>query len=329
MGKTGTSSIQTALQSSSSLLRDQRAIFLGTFLPNVHPRLSNSKELHEFSNLAREEQELIADALLNHVESMNEYETFIISHEALFNFGGRIAPFIDRLKNRIELKLLAYLRNPQDWLRSAYAQWGVHHKTYGGPVKSLQQRGGSLLVHYRAIVTWHRLFGDLLEVRAFDKNVDVVQDFASAIGLRINSPQERVNVTPEFTETLLRAVYNNSIKTPVRQEAFSRTVIDSSVKPVVSLRSIAQMIADASQMSDLITAEKETFEFIERTFGLECFSIFGSSEDCDKAEAPVFDFERMLDYLVAVVLEQARANHVLQARVARLEAEREMPRSSE
>ena len=322
MGKIGSSSIQAGLRNSSSLLRNQRAIFLGTFLPHVHPRLGSAKEFDDFSNLASEEQELVADALLHHVESLTEYETIVISHEALFNLGGRIAPFIERLKRRIELKLVAYLRDPQDWLRSAYAQWGIHHKTYGGPVKSLQEVGGSLLVHYRAIMDWHRLFGDVLEVRAFDKKLDVVQDFASAIGLRINSPKKRVYVTPEFTESLLRAVYNDSVKTPVRPEVFSRTVINSSVIPVVSLRSFAQMIADSSQMADLIAAEKETFEFIEKTFELEGFANTGNSRDGHNAKAPELDLERMLDYLVAIVLKQARANQVLEARVARLEAER-------
>jgi hypothetical protein len=116
------------------------------------------------------------------------------------------------------------VRNHASWARSAYLQWGIKHKTYRGKIKPFNKWYESRKDGFtKTISTYEKNFPGCVSVRNYDAVQDVVHDFYKFCGLPSLSPQKlRINETPDNTETVLRALYNDGIPDPVLPIEFER-----------------------------------------------------------------------------------------------------------
>ena len=216
-----------------------------------------------------------------------------------------IFPFLSALGAlpNVDLIIVGYLRNPADWLLSAYAQWGIKHKTVEGPIRPFHNMAPGLLNHYEAIRAWHGRFGHILMVRAFEKTVNVVDDFGAAFGIELRNAEVRRLERDEWAELLLRREFNNLFKEPTLPNRYDQAIWGTQRPAMVpSINDITAKISDQSQIKALIASKSELFNFIEDQFGI----VF---EKAGEKSAPVDSDtvrDRMLDYLMSIVVRQSK-----------------------
>jgi hypothetical protein len=119
-------------------------------------------------------------------------------------------------------------RAPHHWLPSAYAQWGVVNKTYSGEIKAFRDFGRSLVNRYGLIQKWLDTFPDTFRLLRLSEGADVVAEFESVTGLRLDRAGQRANARPDAAEILLRACFNNLSDAPVKNARFNSAVLGGS-----------------------------------------------------------------------------------------------------
>ncbi|MEE4348508.1 MAG: sulfotransferase, partial [Paracoccaceae bacterium] len=168
MGKTGTSSIQNALRTSSVELAEQNVQYLGMWFDAIDPRFNGSLGTREFFALDEEAMQSAATLFLENLNRINAergIETFVLSNEAIFGAVHRIKPFILALCEQIDVKIVIYIRDPHSWLPSAYTQWSLYHKSVKGPLRSFSEHAPELLSMYQNIEHWLNDFSDHIIAR--------------------------------------------------------------------------------------------------------------------------------------------------------------------
>mgnify|MGYP003672371703 CR=1 FL=1 len=193
MGKTGTSSIQSALRTNTAALAEQKVHYLGMWFDMIDPAYHGHSGLLDF--LALDEAEMQSTAisffnLMSEKAEANGADTFILSNEGIFGHVHRIKPFLEELRNHVDLSLVAYIRNPYKWLPSAFTQWGLFHKEQKGPLQTFRVRAATLIGQYAAAPVWIETYGDSLTVRLHDTSIDVVEDFCATCGITLPPPQD-------------------------------------------------------------------------------------------------------------------------------------------
>lgn len=194
MGKTGTTSIQNALKSNTAALAEQKVHYLGMWFGMISPEYDDFGGANQFIRQDRAVQEAGAETFLRHMETVAETtgaDTFILSNEALFEKAADVEPFITALKGKVDVQLLAYMRDPHMWLPSAFTQWELHHKTHTGPIKPFPEQARKLIKMYTGFSVWANTFPDNLVVRKHDTKFDVVQDFAKSCGIALSELDAR------------------------------------------------------------------------------------------------------------------------------------------
>lgn len=322
MGKTGTTSIQHALRSGSNALASQRAAYLSMWFEEIDPAFKGLGGFARF--IAGSEQEKVAGA-----DSFHSYlvdraakegiETFIFSNESVFEAGHQLDPFFRRLKAKeLSMTFVAYLRDPRDWLPSAYTQWAIRHKTNRGPVQDFQTAARRLIGQYEVFRFWQQNFGDVLTVRPFESGSDVVDDFAQTVGLDLPKSDSRKLERAEPADTLLRALFNTRFPDQVLPDRFDRFVTNSSQVPVPSLHDMAERCFRHEGAEEIVAEKRELFEYIRDSVGLDLLDGDPKpSKMPDEAELQ----RRVIDYLVEVTFDQAQRLKRLERLVNELKAQ--------
>ena len=314
MGKTGTSSIQFALSQNTAQLTSQQARYLGMWFEAIDPKYANHLGFREFCQLPEEALIASARTFANHLTTLEKSEgvrTFLFSNEAMFGAGPHLKPFIAELANHIDLALIAYVRNPYNWLPSAFTQWGLFHKQQTGPLQPFRDRCHTLIGQYSALPFWIDTFGDRLTVRRHDTTMDVVTDFAGITGLALAAPDKRKLERPEPAEILLRAAFNNRFPQEVFPEKFSQSVLTRASTP--NLADIAALCFQHDGIDEVIENRRDLFQTIHDKLGAE-FDFL--SQRYTAQAAPDMDAlqRRLIDYLVEITFQQAE-------RITRLESQ--------
>lgn len=313
MGKTGTSSIQQALQQNTDRLAAQKVAYLGMWFTAVHPSFQGFAGQRKFFQSTDE-------AILGYARRLAEVlraratedgtEVFIHSNEDLFGQIEKFAPFITELRAQgVEVELLAYIRDPRAWLPSAFTQWGIRHKYAPGPIQPFGERARTLIRQYDAIRTWHAHFPDLLTLRQHETGTDVVQDFAQAAGLVLETDNSRYLERGEEAEILLRALFNNHIEEEALPDRFNRVVLNTDRGPAVSTSEMAERCFSMEGANDIVAENAGIFGFIRDTFGVDY--LHGTAEDRRPVDAAELQ-SRLVDYLIEISFQQGE-------RIARLE----------
>ncbi len=193
-GKTGTSSIQTAIRNNSGSLAAQGFVTL----PGAENTAGNSVTLARALNGAPGDEHTLA--AFSTFVAANRTAKVVASSEFFFDRGERqLKTLRDALVG--ELRILGYLRPYPEWVRSLYFQdvrKGRCLDSFDSFLASMRDR-----VSFRPYVErWMSTFGNAtLRLRHLStlNGRSVVADFAAALGLAIDD-QNVVNASPHWVE---------------------------------------------------------------------------------------------------------------------------------
>ncbi len=222
-GKTGSTSIQRLLEAQRETLMAQGVAWLGVGLEHCQtsrPRdwqqparihwllqfMSPAEAKSDLQQVLREELDRLAAA---------GFRRAVWSHEALFEFHPNTAGALQGLRDAgVTVRLLAYMRRYDDWIQSAYAQWGIRHKTYDGPVQSFGPWADANPPRFADhLQVWDTAFGAALVLRNYDSLPDVTADLLDFIGVA-PLPAERSYATPEPSLLAAWGIHNSRVHAP-------------------------------------------------------------------------------------------------------------------
>lgn len=318
MGKTGTSSIQDALQQNKDILSQQGAEYLGMWFDAVDPIFSGYEGQDRFLGANDSEMDRNAERLahiLTERAAATGHEVFILSNEGLYAEVARFAPFVTRIRKLLPVRVVAYARNPRDWLPSAYNQWMIYHKTNAGPIVPFEEAGRNLLLTYSGINAWSRQHGDIFSLRFYAKGADVVQDFADFLGLSIQTPARRTLERVQESESILRAIYNGRLDEPALPERFNYAIRDLDLSKAPKLDRMIESSFSYGAVEDIISENAGLFEDIHSRCGIDLLA-----EQMPPASPPNLTAmrERALEQLLLLVMDQADRITMLEERLQAL-----------
>ncbi len=305
MGKTGTSSVQSALQQAGPELAAQNTAYLGLWFSLIDQKYYSYAGLAAFFDEPPEVQAKNAArlvAILTEKAAENGAETFIFSNEGLYGFAHKAKPFFDALRGLTGIALVAYMRDPHSWLPSAFTQWELHHKQSDGPLKPFGRRGRELIRIYDLMPVWLEMYQDILSVRPFEKGTDVVADFAGVLGITLTAPAERTLERAEDAEVLMRALYNNRFAKPMLPDRFDRAVLNTRRSAPIAVSDMTDLCFSMTDIDDIVAERREVFEVIRDRLGFDYLSGAG------KPRKAVYDDalrDRLIDYLTEITLQQS------------------------
>lgn len=322
MGKTGTTSIQYALRNGAAALDKQKAAYLSMWFEEIDPAFKGLMGFSRF--MAGNEQEKVAGADRFHAHLVDRaakegIETFIFSNEGVFEAGPQLAPFFRRLKAKgLPMSFVAYVRDPRDWLPSAFTQWAIRHKTNQGPVQDFPTAARRVIGQYEGFRFWHENHGADLTVRRFESGLDVVEDFAKTVGLELPKSDIRRLARAEPADILLRAVFNTRFSEQVLPDRFDVFVTNSSRAPVPSLHEMAERCFRHEGAEEVITEKRVLFEYIRDSIG---YDFLDNTPKPSKMPDEGDLQRRVIDYLVEVTFDQAQRLKRLERLVNELTAQ--------
>lgn len=324
MGKTGTSAIQTSLAASQTALHGHGVHYLGRWWGFVAPDLSGPEGIQLASQLRGTAATRLADDLVAHMEEIvraTSAEHFIFSNEALFAHTDSYGELYARLLERVDVQFVVFVRDPQAWLASAYAQWGIRHKSHRGAIKTFAEWATEGIGEYAGLRYWHETFGDRLVARKLARGQDAVTLFLEAAGLDFEIPSTRTNETPEPALLLLQALYNGGVEEPMFPARFLEDVYDQDeLGGPPEIEALIERHLDGRPVADVVASRRELLDEVRDLIGIEL-----ASPGDDESAPPVANAvrARLLDYLMAITLRQARQISALERRLAELEPEPE------
>jgi len=194
LGKTGSSAIQKYLRTEATALEREGLCYLGMELERSAPSPLDFGEDARIADLLafppddpRALQRRLVSLITDKMAARPETQTFVWSQVALGPAFEVMGPVVRRLAKICDVDVVLYFRHQADWLASAYAQWGVKHKTYPGPIRSFDEfrplavRWGA---EYRAVIEgWRAIRAATVHVRSYDLADDMVADFAAVTGI--------------------------------------------------------------------------------------------------------------------------------------------------
>jgi hypothetical protein len=229
-GKTGTSSIQQTLRENEEELRRQGVLYLGLMLEHaphkIHPwqKASASEVFHALTPQEMDQQFMAVIRPTLAYARRHGIHTLIWSNESFFERTRKIRKALKRFEALgVELDIVAYVRRHDAWIRSAYVQWGIKHKTYAGRIKPFREWVEGRPPKFAAqLLDVEQAFPGRLMVRNLDAVKDAVADFLQCCRIDGASVvQSRVNETPAAEELLLRALYNDRHQGKVLPDKFN------------------------------------------------------------------------------------------------------------
>lgn len=271
MGKTGTTSIQTALRRNPENLTRQKAEYLGMWFTAIDPSFEGLSGQKLFFRSTPEEMTIHAErfgSFLMERAAHSGVETFILSNEILYLKAKRILPFVTRLQQILPVRLIAYVRDPADWLPSAYNQWMIYHKKNAGPIMEFSEGGRLLISNYRCICRWARTYPNQFTLRSFDKAVNILDDFSQTIGFNLDIHQERQQERPEISESILRAIYNNRLKGEALPHLFNEAIGPLNLSAAPSLEHLVATCFSYDATETILAEQAALFEDINALCGI-------------------------------------------------------------
>lgn len=263
MGKTGSSSIQKTLRTNFDLLRTHGVFYMGLmleFLP-FQEKLSWQKADGWVDYLGsdnnRVQRELVetlerADDVLP-----RRLNTLVWSNESLFDRPEDVRNALEALKQRYDISVSAYVRSPASWIASAYAQWGLKHKSYKGPIRSFGDWLGNRSYVVAPKAEFWQSLADDFKVFNFDQISDIGEHFINCYFSEFSSELEvcRANDTPS-PMALALITYMNSF--------YSDEVLPSKTLPLIEKADLIKKPLMLSEYTDLLPTVNDIKGFVEK-----------------------------------------------------------------
>ena len=320
MGKTGTTSLQSVLGRNVENLRAQKVEYLGSWFEMLDPPIAKPEHLSRFrtepAGKIKKYGKQFAEYARAHSEKHGT-KLFILSNEGLAGYSRSFPPFASAVGSVAQVRIIAYARNVWTWLPSAYAQWGMRHKTHSEKIRSFKEQSSDLVRTYMQPVNWSRYLGKRFELRSYDATDDVVQDFADAVGIKLPRDNSRQLERSDESELLLRALYNNLYNEPVGVANFNNSVLRAP-RSVATLEQNIKRYFDYSAMDAAIDEHEKIFSRIKRRFDLDL-----AAEPAKRPEPPSPEEmrERLFDLLMHITLSQSKKLEDLEKEILALRNE--------
>ena len=261
MGKTGSTSIQMALGSNENLLAENGVKYLGLMLENTPLPKSytwnHSGGWHTFLRLDLKEacQELV-EAFTHINENLPQnLSTLIWSNESLF-FDFDHVDALKSIESIYDIHVVGYIRRPDDWIASAYLQWGIKHKTYTGPLQSFRQWVKTLPYSVAPRIDIWKESVDSSKFFNFNAIEDITRHFLerSAPALAQELRASSSNHTPPPQAMALFCAYNSTLE---------RQVLPSELEPLLSRSGLMNKLPPARNYNSLLPTTKDLQAYIE------------------------------------------------------------------
>lgn len=230
-GKTGTTSIQKMLAKHENLLRKKGMSYLGKMLENAPVKLFDWQKINAGGKFLNRKDDTAQDelyqVLAGAIDALMKsgINKAIWSNETIFDRERHAIPVLNRLKqDGVSVDVVVYVRRHESWVKSAYAQWGIKHKTYNGPLQTYKEwMIDREFLFFPRIQKWIENEGLNILLRNYDAADDVVTDFFEFVGIGApGTPRENINASPDNTLLLLWALYNGRFEEKVLPEKFWR-----------------------------------------------------------------------------------------------------------
>ena len=336
-GKTGTTSIQKFFRRKRDLLRQHDIHYLGMHFEWCDPphlfEWQCEGKIHLFQELEDQEASSQLSAVLNHwFENPSRSQCSIWSFEAIYSRPQVYIPALKDLLSKYELSLriIAFVRNHNDFMSSAYKQWGVKHKTTAGPVlgfASWAERSKGLLSYGRKLKIWGDSFGELFSLVNYDACADVVyaviELMPELLGDFVRSQYEgrHYHSTPNDSLLALYALFNNISADPVLPDEMQFLLdryprLKECHPPLVNAESIFESVVDrdAVMMKQLLHFDAAMINGMLRDRGQPLLSSIGE----DESKTIGSDYEittTLLSMLLTIVCEQSKRIEKLESRL--------------
>ncbi|MEQ8797085.1 MAG: hypothetical protein RLT87_10280 [Gammaproteobacteria bacterium] len=306
MGKTGTSSIQKTLNHRKEDLASQNTQYLGMWFDILNPEYQGYLGMRQFmqsdeTNMKAAGQRFVE--LLKVRADTQGIDTFILSNEALFANVQNITPFLRVVQQNVDLKIIAYIRDPHEWLPSAFTQWGLFHKQQKGPLKRFSELAPTLIGQYEGIRYWISDFRDVLTVRKHDTSINVVEDFAKVCGIKMERSDKRHLERSEPAETLLRAAFNAHFDNEVMPERFDKILLDRKTG-VPHLDDLISLSFEYDGIEGIVKERQDLFEFIRDNCGEEFDFLVGNPNVKTMPDASELR-QRLFDFMMEITISQS------------------------
>jgi len=220
LGKTGTSAIQSALEEypgSMAARGKWPTLETGDSINHAWLRQEHSEE----------KTKVFYNTIVNHSQKMG-CDHVVWSNEAISNNPEMVHLFRDlsQYSDDLDVKVILYVRDPVKWLKSAWDQWGLVHKVLKGRYHKKSGKDNiAPLTFARWFKTWGkktynswRRWKNVADIRVYKEGENVIDDFCEATELDL--PRLRAYETPETSEVLSRAIYNNTYSEAVTPHKF-------------------------------------------------------------------------------------------------------------
>lgn len=305
MGKTGTSSIQKALEDSFDILAKQKVAYLGMWFDVIDPSFGQHYDgIQRFFNSTADEMKQYAENFYNSLSAKaqkDDIDTFIFSNEEIYAQVFQIIPFIQSLIELMDVSIIVYVRSPQSWLPSAHTQWGIKHKVMPGNIQPITVWARNYIGVYGGLMTWSEHFEEQLSVRLFSKQIDCVKDFAQTLNITLIAETQRILERGDDIDILMRGLYNDRFDEPVLPDEFNKAILQ---RPNFStIDDMKNKCFNYDGIDEILLENSELFDFIKDRFGLD---FIGANVERPK---PIDDSSmhiKLLDYLMEISLNQAR-----------------------
>lgn len=335
-GKTGSTSIQHTLRGAAERLKQQRVLYLGMnleFAPSIFHGWQRPTGANEFYAMspADSNRELLTvlESVIDHSQRTG-IDKAIWSNEWLFPRSRSALPTLKHLAARgIDVRVIAYVRRHDAWLRSSYVQWGLKHKTYPGMLMDFEafkkKRPPDFAKHLQP---WRDAFGESFMIRNLDEVGDAVEDFLSQLGVEISGIDLlRVNEAPSGEELTLRAMFNGVNPAKATPEEFNRAIqIPHLRHDVTPAEWLTRLLPDEAA---LIAAVADSAK--DRAT-LDSWLVTGGAKPIDTTPLPgkaiAVDTAKLVTAIGQIVMKQALRLQALEAQIQKVGKAEPAPESS-
>jgi hypothetical protein len=316
MGKTGTTSIQSFLESNASENISSGVKYLGLMLENSVGNSFDWKKRSYAPFIAKvlkgEKEQLEMLLVLSEMleAARREDLNLVWSNEGLFDCLPLLFSMLSTLEmKREEIEIICYTRNAEKWLLSAYKQWGIKHKTYEGKICSFNDFFVGKNVGFVNQLTTLLDSGYNVVIRNYDECDDVVEDFCGLIGLDYDSSVKysaiEKNLTGNNAELLFRAMFNNQrveqTLPAIFNNHFQYESIDWQFDPVSWFDSL---MPGKSDISDILASSKMDLNRVSAMIEAETGEHIDFNKDVELLNKDKVELSNVVGVLIQIVMNQ-------------------------
>ncbi|WP_462169275.1 hypothetical protein [Pseudoalteromonas lipolytica] len=314
-GKTGSSSIQASLKMNKDVLNKNKVYYVGLnfeFAPTLTFEWQKPFGWPDLLALSASDfKKQLYDVIYSTLIELEDqgYNTVVWSNESLFVNFEMLRDVLESLKSKYEVETVAFIRRHDKWLKSAYLQWGIKHKSYSGTVKSFKDWSEMKKPIFAAdMQAWLDFAGEKCHFFNFDMCKDANQVIFNLLGLEECTSGVRVNETPNPVEVAMYALYNSLFSESVLPHEIGRLLEKHNVNNLeIANVNLKGLFPAPDELNNVLLNSKNDLNsvnsLLEKT-GVDKFSIDNANTLPD---TPNITSEQMIAVLLHIVNQQEKS----------------------